>query len=71
MYIICTILSISEGDKTIRKRVSGNIEILYINSGTVAIKVISIEYVFLIVELQGMPLASDRQAHTSIVYPSV
>jgi len=35
-------------------------------------KIISVEYLFLIVELQGITLAFlDLQAHTSIVYPSV
>lgn len=37
----------------------------------VAIKMINMEYVFLIVELQGMLPSLDLHAHTSIVYPSV
>lgn len=34
-------------------------------------EMISIEDVFLIVELQGIVLSLDLQAHTSILYPSV
>jgi len=47
-------------------------KILYINSKTAAAaKVIGVEYVFLIAELQGMEPFLDVQAHTSILYPSV
>lgn len=42
------------------------------NSETAAAtKIISSEHVFFIVELQGLELLLDLQAHASILYPSV